>query len=599
MFHEAIQAAQSGDRARARDLLTRLLKERQDRVEYWTWMSAVVESPKERKFCLKEALRLDPQNEIARRGLVILGAQLPDESMVVPVQLQKRVWQPVLPGSTQKNAVSLGLSRNQLILMGVGLVALIGLVAFAVWGADQQKKSRKRLTIHLPTFTASAPATGVTETAPVSDRPTPTGSPAPLWMLLESTYTPTPLYVNTPHPASEAYRIGLRAYGKEDWKNASNYFRQAATDVARSDPEAADLLYYIAESDRMEGDLGDAVNGYSSVIRLSPDFAPAYLGRARALLASNPEDTSGPVDDLGMAVRIDPFYVEAYLELAALQIETGDVESALSMLDVHEEILSAAPQAALYRAQALMAEGEYELALESARKAKQLDMTLLPAYRIEGEALQKLGNVKGSLKPLETFLNYEKEDALAWALAANAYYANGQKEEALFALDRAARLDNLQAGVYILRGKVSLEMGDAESALSDFEAALRLSPKSFDASLGIGQALMALNYPGDAWDRFERTQTLAETELQEAELKFWRGQSLERLGELEAAMRDYQSLIQLPGENVEQEWVAYAIKRIEAITALTPTVTPKRPTRTVTPTRTRQPARTPTPTKKP
>jgi hypothetical protein len=90
MFHEALEAAHAGDKARARDWLTRLLKERQDNVEYWIWMSAVVGTPKEGVFCLKEALRLDPQNVIARKGLAILGALEPDQSLVVPAEYQKR-----------------------------------------------------------------------------------------------------------------------------------------------------------------------------------------------------------------------------------------------------------------------------------------------------------------------------------------------------------------------------------------------------------------------------------------------------------------------------------------------------------------------------
>jgi hypothetical protein len=52
---------------------------------------------------------------------------------------------------------------------------------------------------------------------PLVRSPTPTFiGPTPLWMLMEATYTPTPLYVNTPHPISEAYRIGIRAYQRGD-----------------------------------------------------------------------------------------------------------------------------------------------------------------------------------------------------------------------------------------------------------------------------------------------------------------------------------------------------------------------------------------------
>ena len=52
MLDEAIAAAREGDRTRARDLLTRLLRTDQSNPEYWLWMSSIVDSPKEKIYCL-------------------------------------------------------------------------------------------------------------------------------------------------------------------------------------------------------------------------------------------------------------------------------------------------------------------------------------------------------------------------------------------------------------------------------------------------------------------------------------------------------------------------------------------------------------------
>src|SRR3970040_1648683 len=74
MFNEAVKAAKAGQRRRAKDLLTRLLKADQENVDYWLWMSAVVDTEKEQIFCLQKALKIDPNSIAARRGLVVLGA---------------------------------------------------------------------------------------------------------------------------------------------------------------------------------------------------------------------------------------------------------------------------------------------------------------------------------------------------------------------------------------------------------------------------------------------------------------------------------------------------------------------------------------------
>ncbi|HAY85776.1 MAG TPA: hypothetical protein DCY42_12900, partial [Chloroflexi bacterium] len=68
MFQEAVEALGQGDKGRARDLLTRLLESDQNNPQYWIWMSAVVDSAKERIYCLQTALNLDPENTTAKRG---------------------------------------------------------------------------------------------------------------------------------------------------------------------------------------------------------------------------------------------------------------------------------------------------------------------------------------------------------------------------------------------------------------------------------------------------------------------------------------------------------------------------------------------------
>ena len=73
ILQEAIEAIEKGQRARARDLLTRILRKEPARTDCWLYMSAVVETTKERTFCLENALKYDPENDTALQGLVMLG----------------------------------------------------------------------------------------------------------------------------------------------------------------------------------------------------------------------------------------------------------------------------------------------------------------------------------------------------------------------------------------------------------------------------------------------------------------------------------------------------------------------------------------------
>ena len=59
-YQQALSFIQSGELDKARELLARLIKADKDNLDYWLWMSAVVKTPKERIYCLREVL--------ARRG---------------------------------------------------------------------------------------------------------------------------------------------------------------------------------------------------------------------------------------------------------------------------------------------------------------------------------------------------------------------------------------------------------------------------------------------------------------------------------------------------------------------------------------------------
>src|SRR5450759_1304545 len=93
MLRESIDALRLGDQVRARDLLTRLLKKDKNNPTYWVWLSAAVNTKKERIYCLQMALQADPQNTAARRGLILLGALPPDDSIPPFPVNRARLWE--------------------------------------------------------------------------------------------------------------------------------------------------------------------------------------------------------------------------------------------------------------------------------------------------------------------------------------------------------------------------------------------------------------------------------------------------------------------------------------------------------------------------
>jgi tetratricopeptide (TPR) repeat protein len=536
--------------------------------------------------------------------LALLGVVPPDPAHIMPARQQKRNWQSRLafPGNPDL-AGAKAITRPQFALIGLAAVVVVGLIAFAVFGMQNQLRKRYvRPIIIMPSSTAVLAQAATATMVKKAD-----GTPLPLEAMLKQTYTPTPFYVNTPHSVSEAYRIGQRALQVGEWDRAITYFKQAS----ELEPDAADIYYYLGEAYRQQGQLGKAQQVYTDGIQKNGEFAPLYVGRARALLAENPKSMEAVERDLQEAIQKDPSFGEAYLTMAEMHIQAGRAAQALAILDEAESLLPDSPMVYLYQAEAYMAADEPAKALESARAANQRDITLLLAYRMMGEALQAQGNMKSSLDPLNTYLRYSPADAQALFLLANAQFAGGDKTGARSTLDQALRLDNDQAAGLMLRGRLLLDEKKASDALDDFRAALRLDTESFEASLGVAKALLDLKYPGDAYAQIEKSKSLALSDRQKAEWLFWRAQSLDVLGEKEVALRDYQALLDLPKGTADEAWIAFSQKRIDTMITRTPTQKPRtatptitlthtrQPTRTFTATHTRQPTRTLTPTATP
>ena len=75
LLHQGIAAAKSGQRERARALLTALVEEDERVALAWLWLSGVVDSLEEQEICLENVLALEPDNAAARKGLAWVQQQ--------------------------------------------------------------------------------------------------------------------------------------------------------------------------------------------------------------------------------------------------------------------------------------------------------------------------------------------------------------------------------------------------------------------------------------------------------------------------------------------------------------------------------------------
>jgi len=547
----------------------------QQNPQYWLWMSAVVISEKERRFCLQQVLKFDPQNTDARRGLILLGDLALDDNLRVPLAYQQRKWSvPEIQGLETDNA------RLPLVKVGLTIAAIAIVITFIVMAFTSNRlwifKNRQVAVIGTAQSTPTFPAT---KTSTITPTPKFEG-PTPPWMDLAQTYTPTPIYVNTPHPIIEAYRIAIRNYERNDWAQAITYFQQAI----KADSTSPDLPYLLGEVYRLNGQNNLALDAFNQSLSIDPNFGPAYLGKAKIHSLMEPETFEEVINELERSIVLDPSLAEAYIELANIQIKNNELEQAQLNLEKVSQLLPDSPLISLALGKISIQKQDFESALMFAIRANEQDRTNLESYRFLGQAYQALGLFTESLDPLLVFTTHSPtKDPLALAWLADAYAANNMLDKAIALYDEAISEDKFAVDVYLKRGQMYLKSEDFQAAYNDFEMASKIRPVSYEACMLMGETLLKMEAPGDAYQQISKCQKLSETDQQLARMFFYRAISLEALDN-EVAIQEWERLMAIPENSIKSEFLATAQYFISTHYTPTPTNTQSSIlTKTVTP----------------
>ena len=572
ILREAINALRMGDRARARDLLTRQLKTDQKNPTYWIWLSAAVETQKERVYCLQMVLQADPKNATAKRGLILLGALPPDDT-VKPFPIKRtRLWEEKLTIPQEPKEKKLSWANPVVRLFGILGIAVIVIGVLLIGGSlllpNNGAPLRNRTSTHRPTVTITFTPTAT----PLFRTATPTFlGPTPLWMFLVSTYTPTPLYVMTQHSvvSRSAFEAGIHFLGAKDYPNALVLFQQAIT----LEPEAADLYYYVGETYRAQGEYRRARDAYQEAIKLDSAFAPAFLGRARSNQGLTPNYEI--INDLNIAINLDSNFAEAYIARGVYQVY---INPSAAKMDF-EKALEITPDSALaylYLADAQLNLRENEAGLESATRANELDMTLIPVYLTLARAYIATGQAARAVSVLQTYTVFRPDDTSAFVQMGNAYNAAGDYEAAVEILNKAIDANRRNAEAYFQRGTAYLNLNNPNLAEDDFKVAVTYDPFDFDSHLGLARTFFMQGKPADAYIEAEQNALpLAHLDDSKAQVYYWEAIFLEAVGDPtsdSAALNNWYRLIALPAEAMPQEWRNTAYEHLNITPTFTPTL---------------------------
>ena len=594
VLQEAVDALRDGNKARARELLTELIKNDQNNVDYWVWLSGAMETTKEKIYCLQTAFKLDPENVSAKRGLTLLGV-LPADENVPPFSMNRpRLWEqdlllahekPKLKGWAAVKASPV--FRLALVILIIGAIGS-GIGFGWVIPAIQERNERPPTATFgpSPTFTLTVTAQGGRPQTSV------TGTPRGIAADLGINYTPTPRYVEIERsPETTDYIIQFnRAYEAGDLDAAI----VALNNIVEAKPDNFYAYYYLGEVYRLRRDVGSAQLNYNQAISKNEAFAPAYVGLARIRLLNDPNANILPL--LDDAVKYDPEYGEAYIERSRVKLRDNDIVGAIEDLGEANKRLPGSPLVFYYLAQVRLQEGDYEAALLSAQQANQLDLTYLPTYLLLGRINAKLGNKDAAIENLDIYMKYAPEDAALYLELGKLQFELGNYEDAVQSTTDALQIDRGLREAYLYRFLSNIELGDGPAADADLDFALNAYPNLFEANLGLVRAHLLNDRKGSALVDLDLTLQLAQTDEQKALAYYWAATVHETRDEKVEAADYWKLLLDLPEEAMTAEMRQTAEEHLSDGSPAEPAVTP---TRSPTPERTPSPTQTPTPTRTP
>jgi tetratricopeptide (TPR) repeat protein len=265
----------------------------------------------------------------------------------------------------------------------------------------------------------------------------------------------------------------------------------------------------------------DVAAQFREAIRLRPDYAAAHNNLGLVLLQSG-DDAAG-IAELREAVRLRPDYADAHDNLGAALTPT-DVNEAIRELELALKLAPNSVKAMYNLAIAYGASPDRGpgAEIEQLRKVISIEPSFARAHLALGKALLQDGKVPEAIDALQHAAELDPENGEAHYQLGLALARAGHKDEASAELQKGRELvaasDRAQnASLDLTEGRVALQKGDVDQAVSKFRRALQAQPDSAEAKQLLDEALAKQRKPeiGSTADDTSRMQDLEDYIRQE------------------------------------------------------------------------------------
>ena len=189
--------------------------------------------------------------------------------------------------------------------------------------------------------------------------------------------------------------------------------------------------------------------------------------------------------------------------IAVSEIEQGNLNVALSLLDRSLAIDFEQSLAHLYKSQVFERQKAWKFALESCNLAIDLKPDLAKAYRLRARLLQHLGRLGEAEASFQQAVALEPQNPEGYFAWANLMRELGRLEDAIAHYDKALALKPDLVQALNNRGKVLKDLGHLNDAMVSYERALTVKPDHLSARLNRAHLLMLKGELRPGWLEYE------------------------------------------------------------------------------------------------
>lgn len=327
------------------------------------------------------------------------------------------------------------------------------------------------------------------------------------------------LFQSAASTAQDLGAQGLKALEQKDYPAAI----EALTKAVAADPKDYSLRFNLALADSLAGRDADGIAEYRKTLELKPDLYQANLNLGILLLRNKQAEAAVPILEAARTAKSGEFrpnfyFAEALLAAgkpdaaveayqAALKLDANSAGAELGLgraLAKRKQLAEAAPHferaAELDPAynDALLELGDLYESEKKTAEAAALYAKFpdnAAAQERAGEILLSAGNKAEAIPHLEIAVRLSPTSANRLALA-TAYIGNKELEKGVGVLNQALTADPRNYDLRMLAGRVLRDLKQYQNAVNQFVAAVSLKPESREAwGEVVTSAMLSDNYP--------------------------------------------------------------------------------------------------------